>query len=46
MVGHSVADLKEWFGRGTRKVDAKEMMAFWQSLSEEEKEYYKNADLS
>jgi len=44
--GHSVADLKEWFGRGTRKVEAKEMMDFWKSLSDEEKEYYKTAELS
>lgn len=45
MLGNSVADLKEWFGHGTRKVDAKEMMEFWKSLSEDEKEFYKNAEL-
>jgi hypothetical protein len=44
--GHSVADLKDWFGRGTRKVEAKEMMDFWKSLSEEEKEDYETAELS
>jgi hypothetical protein len=43
---HSVADLKEWFGQGSRKVEAKEMMEFWKSLSDEEKEYYKTAELS
>lgn len=46
MLGNSVSDLKEWFGRGSRKVEAKEMMEFWKSLSEEEKEEFKNAELS
>ena len=45
MAENTVKQLKEWFGKGTRPVDAKEMMAFWQSLSDEEKEYYKNATL-
>lgn len=38
---NTVKDLKEYFG-----VNAKEMMDFWKSLSEEEKEYYKKAPLA
>lgn len=40
MAENSIKDLKEYFG-----VDAKEMMDFWKALSDEEKEYFKNADL-
>lgn len=42
----TVAELKEWFGQGSRKVESKEMMEFWKSLSNEEKEEFKNAELS
>jgi len=46
MLGHSVADLKDWFGQGSRKVESKEMVEFWKSLTDEEKEEFKNAELS
>lgn len=45
MLGLSVADLKEFFSTSEKPVAAKEMMEFWKSLSDEEKEYYKNAEL-
>jgi hypothetical protein len=44
-MSNTVAQLKEYFSIGTRKVEAKEMMEFWKSLSEEEKEYYHKAEL-
>ena len=44
--GHSVADLKDWFSTKDRPVPATEMMEFWKSLSDEEKEYFKTADLT
>lgn len=42
---NDVKTLKEFFGTPERPVNGPEMMAFWKSLSDEEKEYYKNADL-
>jgi len=45
-VAHTVAELKEWLGQGSRKVESKEMVDFWKSLSDEEKEEFKNAELS
>lgn len=39
-------DLKEFFSTPEKAVKAAEFMDFWKSLSDEEKEYYKNADLS
>jgi len=45
-MSNTVAELKEFFSTSAKKVDAKEMMEFWKSLSEEEKEYYKSAKLS
>ena len=38
---NSVTELSKYFG-----TTAKEFMEFWKTLSEEEKEYYKNADLN
>ena len=46
MLGNSVADLKAYFSTEKKPVPAKEMMDFWKSLSEEEKEYYKQAELA
>lgn len=43
---NSVTDLKAFFSDGTRKVEATEMMEFWKSLSEEEKDYFRQAHLS
>jgi len=42
----TVAELKEWLGKGSRKVESKEMMDFWKSLTDEEKEEFKNTELS
>lgn len=39
-MANTLADLKEYFG-----VSAKEMKDFWQSLTPEQQEYYKNAEL-
>lgn len=46
MGGLSVADLKEYFSTPEKPVSAKEMMEFWKSLSEEEKEYYRTSRIS
>lgn len=40
-MANTVKELKEYFG-----ASAKEMMDFWKSLSEEEKEYYQNVKLN
>lgn len=40
-MANSVAQLKEFFG-----VSTKEMMEFWKGLSDEEKDEYRNSDLS
>jgi hypothetical protein len=45
-MSNTVAALKEFFSTPERPVKAKEMMEFWSSLSEEQKEYYKNASLA
>lgn len=45
-MAHTVSDLKEYFSTSEKPVLAKEMMEFWKSLSDEEKEEYKKADLS
>jgi hypothetical protein len=41
MAENTIVILKAYFG-----VTAKEMMDFWKSLTDEEKDYYKHADLS
>lgn len=46
MAENSVKDLKDFFTTPEKPMAAKEMMDFWTSLSDEEKEYYKNVDLS
>ncbi len=43
---HSVKDLIAFFSEGCRPVTTSEFMEFWKSLSDAEKEYYKNAPLS
>jgi len=45
-LAYSVTQLKDWFGQGSRKVESKEMMDFWKSLSDKEMEEFKNAELS
>lgn len=45
MADNSTVRLKEWFSEGSRVVSAKEMMDFWRSLTEEEKDYYRTAEL-
>lgn len=39
-------DLKGFFGTEENPVTPKEMTEFWKSLTDEEKDYYKNAKLS
>lgn len=43
---NSVKDLKDFFSTEDKPVNTSEMMAFWKSLSDVEKEYYQGADLS
>ena len=45
-MGHSVTDLKAFFSTPEKPVSPKEMTEFWKSLSEEEKEEFRTADLS
>lgn len=45
-MGNSVADLSKQFGTEDKPVSASEFMEFWKSLSDDEKDYYKSADLS
>lgn len=43
---NTVKDLIKFFSEGCRPVSTAEFMDFWKSLSDSEKEYYKNAPLS
>lgn len=45
-MSNSASQLKAFFSTPEKPVNAKEMMDFWKSLTDEEKEYYQNADLS
>lgn len=42
---NSIVDLKKYLGTKERPVDHSEMNEFWKSLTEEEKEEFKNAEL-
>lgn len=46
MAENNAQDLKKFFSTSEKPVSTKEMMAFWTSLSDEEKAYYKSADLA
>ena len=43
---NSVVNLKDFFSTPEKPVSSAEMMTFWKSLSDDEKAYYQNADLS
>lgn len=43
---NTVKDLKAYFSTTEKPVSNTEMMDFWKSLSDEEKAYYKNAELN
>ena len=43
---NTVKDLKDFFGTSERPVDSKEMVDFWKSCTDEEKDYYRKAKLS
>ena len=43
---NSIADLMKFFACESRPVTPSEFRDFWQSLTDQEKEYYKNAPLS
>lgn len=45
MVENSLVDLMKFFSKDTRVVKSAEMQAFWKSLTDEEKAYYKAADI-
>lgn len=42
---NSMSQLKEFFSKDAPPVTMAEMSAFWRSLSEEDKAYFKAADL-
>jgi succinate dehydrogenase flavin-adding protein (antitoxin of CptAB toxin-antitoxin module) len=44
-MANSVKALMAFFSTEEKKVSPKEMMDFWKSLSEEDREYYQNAAL-
>lgn len=46
MPENKVAEIKNFFGEGTRKVTMAEFNEFWKSLTDDEKKYYKTADLT
>jgi hypothetical protein len=46
MAENSAGDLKKFFETPEKKLTTKEFMDFWSSLTDEEKDYYKSADLS
>jgi len=43
---NSLKDLKEFFSTEGKPVTTQEIQDWYRSLSEEEKDYYKNAELS
>ena len=43
---NSASNLKEFFSTPEQPLSTSEFMEFWKSLSEEEKDYYREADLS
>lgn len=45
MAENSAKQLKEFFATPEKPLGSAEFMEFYKSLSEEEKAYYKNADL-
>lgn len=46
MAENSVVELRKFLGTDEKPLPAKEMMEFWNSLTEEEKREYKETDLS
>lgn len=46
MSDNSVKDIKDYFSTAEKPVSTGEMMEFWKSLSDGEKDYYKNVNLS
>lgn len=45
-VNNSVSELRDFFSIPGRPVTASEMMEFWKSLTDEEKNYYKTTPLN
>lgn len=43
---NSMSDIKKFLSTPDRPVSAKEAIEFWETLSEEEKNYYRNAELA
>lgn len=46
MAENTVKDLKDFFSTPERPVTSKEMVEFWRDMPDEEKDYYRKADLS
>ncbi len=43
---NSMADIKKFLSTPEKPVSAKEAIVFWETLSEKDKEYYRNVDLT
>jgi hypothetical protein len=43
---NSISDIRRFFDDEERPLQSNEFVAFWKSLSEEDKEEFKHADLS
>lgn len=46
MAENSVKDLKDFFNTPEKPVSSSQMMEFWKTLTDEEKSYYRGAELS
>lgn len=46
MAENSVAELKAFFATPEKPLSSAEFMAFWKSLSDDEKAYFKSAELA
>ena len=44
-MANNMVEIKKFLSTPDKPVSSEEMMAFWKSLSEEEKEYYRNSAL-
>ena len=45
MAANTIKELKDFFSTPEKPCSAAEFMEFWKPMTDEEREYYKNADL-
>jgi hypothetical protein len=43
---NSIGDIRRFFSEGAKPLQPNEFISFWQSLSDEDKQEFKHADLS